>query len=69
MHVLTCTITNIKHVYITNKIDRISKWIHRSTSLNVATIYFRITGPFEMYHEILENLSKYQKEKDSSWKK
>lgn len=46
MHVLTHVITNIKHVYITNKMDRISKWIHGSTSiLSWRWFYFWITEP------------------------
>lgn len=62
MHVLTRAVTNIKHVYITNKTDRISKWIHGSTSLIVATIHFWITGPFESRNT--ENLSEHKQREE-----
>lgn len=73
MHVLTRAVTNIKHVYITNKTDRISKWIHGSTSLIVATIHFWITGPFESRNT--ENLSEHKqreefpRQKNKTWNK
>lgn len=48
MHVLTHAVTNIKHVYITNKID-LSEFTDQQVLLwrRFIFLFFWITGPFQ----------------------